>query len=1489
MQTEFCNSNLNLEIIPVVLSDSANATNGIFSTLGVMSLEYLTGAQCHTTDGSIEIFNQSTRFLSRCVILLVGILFSVSLLGPIIYRIFDLSRHTKAQATLKGQLAFISSLLAHFSFLSYFFLGNSVPSLGESVIIACGFIASLLQYIQDGRVWVTSDEIVLYWLGVAFCYLGIALDSYLQYGMKHSVLLMATGIFSVTSFLSELTNEERSIGEESGSLDTANLFSKISMSYANDMLHKGAKGILKHDDLPKAPRQINAFNCRHGLENALLKRPEGDKYRVVLSLVDFLGVNLWNVLFLAIAYEFVSYISPSVLKLFLESIEHYTEDKSPLFVCFYYAVLLSLVPLFKTSLSIIFGLATTKTYIMSRTSLIAVIYRKSMRLSPSAREDFDSSKIMNLITVDSGQVNDFASYLPALVSAPFGVIISSYQLWVLLGPSMFTFLILYAIMTPLTNRFVTKLRTYFPRRMKIKDKRNKLTSNLFRSIKSLKLYAWEHPFYRRVVEVREDEESVILRKIAVIMAYYSSIYVTTKNVATFGVFTTFLWFGGRSLTPSIVFPALLLFDLATTPFNVFPSAISSLMQMLTSQARINDLLIQRDNDHMNYTKKRDSARGYDEKSIEVVNAIISWNGEETLQKTALRDISFQSTRGDLICIIGRVGTGKSALLRALSGNLDILSGNITIRGTVAYCTQDPWLQNLTFKENVLFGQNYDEMWYNQVLDLCQLRDDIKQMPREDETEVGERGISLSGGQKARLALARAVYSRADVYLLDDVLSAVDEHVSSHLIEDLLGKNGILGNSTIVLATNNIKVLSQASYIIELADKTVIESASLEKVISQGKNSKIYRMIEEFGNVQDLNGTKQIVEPRKPYIVQKEKSYPNFYPLSPFTQPIEIVPVNIRQSGDDDEEQEEMTASLLIFLKYFEVLPLWIYAILLGLISSATLLLSSQNILLGYMSNKGLSNIFDARWYLIGYFLVVVLGTLCLIVSILWNSIVMGLSIANIMHNRMLWNVMHAPMAFFDTTPVGRLINRFTSDINNLETTLPNTLFRGIHYGINIAMASTFIICSSPLTGFVIIPLGVIGNRIRKLYVPSQRKISRMNSAANSPILSHVEDSLKGQLVISSFDRLEQFSSIFENRIDYWIQIHTISRNISRWLRYRIELMSVLIMLTTSVSITWLLSKGIVSPGYCGVLLSFASSLGMMLHQTLNTITQLEVSSVCLDRTLEYINIGQEAPYHVEATKPDESWPSSGIVNFDRLSARYRPESPDVLKNLSFTIKGGEKIGIVGRTGSGKSTLTMTIFRILESHSGHISIDGIDISILGLTDLRSKLSIIPQDAHIFDGTVRENLDPLNIVDDAKLWEILELCHLKTHFESVEGGLDTRLADGGENLSRGQAQLICLGRALIHEAKVLVLDEATASVDVETDRIVQSTIRRNFSDRTIITIAHRINTIMDSDRILVLDFGEVKEFDTPQNLLDSEGMFYSLLQASKNADENLESTE
>lgn len=1457
-------------------------------------------SQFSATD--IAAFNPETEFLSFALILLVGVCVSVSLIFPILYRIFDLMKQAKGFPTSCGQLSSISALLAPLGLLTRIYMLGSMPGTGESVILLTGVFAVILHVVQDGRTTVCASELLLYWTGMCGVYIGFAVDAYLRstlethsYYPLHAVYpVIVSAIASITVLILELENPGRgssAVADPHSSygsrvaFDDATIFSKISISYANPLLKVGSEGKVTREDLPEPPAGLNAASCHQKLEDALIKTSESSRYRIIWALCSLLSGRLIALLLVDMASELIIYVQPIVLSLFLGSLQSYASDSGPLYVCFYYAVLIGVVPVLVTSLNNLVNLMSSYTFVISRTALVSLIYRKSMHLGPSARDHFDSAKIMNLINVDSEQVDGVAQTLPTLISAPLTIAFSTYQLWKFLGPSMFAAVALYAIVVPLTGVLSSRVGKFFPEQMKNKDDRNKLTSNAFRNIKSLKLYAWEKPFYDRIVDVRTNRELKLQKKISIFMSIVGLIWNVMGDLIGAAVFILYLYLKEGPLTPEVIFPSLMLLQYATSPFMALPMALTSIFRAITSQQRINEFLLEEDQDYMNYLHRSDPAYGYDEPAVVLDTATVSWNGSDVEEKKALSDISLQAYRGDLVCVTGRVGSGKSAFLKAIGGELAVLTGTILVKGSLAYCSQESWLQNTSIRANILFGEKMDLDWYQRVLVACELQEDLKQLSGGDLTDVGERGISLSGGQKARVALARAVYTRADVYLLDDVLSAVDEHVSARLVDNLFSKDGLLANRTIILATNNVKVLSHASQIIALSGKKVVASESFKEVVEKREDSMIYRLIKEFGHSKDLELETEHIEDRKSGVIFRESSVPNLYSLGLSKKPAEMEQVDIRLNPENEEEEEESSVvSLAVFKRYFDQLSPWYTYFLVIILLFSVVLTNSINIYLGYMANKALSTLGEAKKYLAIYMSIVFLSSLFILTTQVWNNIVVALQASRILHDKMLWNLMHAPMSFFDSTPIGKMINRFTGDIGTLDNQFPSMLYYTVRSMMNVVVGLITVVCGSPIVVFVIIPLTWTGNKFRQIYVPTSRKISRMASASNSPILSQIEESLKGQAILRTFGRTDQFIDVYEQRVNYWIELSFLRMNLQQWLGFRIQAMTSVLMLAAALSVTVLVSKEILSIGYAAVTLHFSSRAGVMVRQTLNFLAQIEVSGVSLERILEYIDVKQEAPSHIEATDPGAEWPKTGEMGFHDLSARYSPKGRDVLKSLNFSIKAGEKIGIVGRTGSGKSTLTMAIFRILEPYVGHVDIDNVNTSEIGLYDLRSKLSIIPQDAQIFDGTLRENLDPFDTVSDQRIWEVLDLCHLKVHFSRLDSGLDTVLTDGGDNLSRGQAQLVCLGRALIHESKILVLDEATASVDVETDTVVQETIRNNFKDRTIITIAHRLNTIMDSDRIIVLDAGEIKEFDAPQKLLEAKGLFWNLRNAEEKEKSN-----
>lgn len=1410
----------------------------------------------------LPVFDPQTEFVSSCLLSISETIVSLLSVVPVLVVVYQLSSHERGKATLKGRIASLLALVAPLLRLSAFYADNVSPSYSEWAVIIVGFAVALLHNVQEGRVPVCSQELFLYWLCTAFTSAGLALNAYLHH-TSSAPFWIATAAAGVLIFVLELFNDrvDGAVG-----YDTVNIFDKVSLTFMTPLLKDGAERQLTRADFPEPIQGLTSHNAYFKLNEIFETYSSDSKYRVILSVLWLLKKEVIGIVIVDSLSEVLTYMRPLALAWFLKALRDFYKGEAPIFHAAYYGILTGILPIVTTALQNIIGLFNAFTYVVSRASLTGIIYRKALKLSPRARETFDSAKIMNLINVDSDQIETGLNFLPNLVSAPVALIVSTWQLYYFIGKSMFAAIPLYVLFVPYSSYLTKFLFAVFPRVMEIKDRRTKATSNALRNIKSVKLYAWEEPLANRIDGIREEEIG-LARKSQVISAMLGGVWSTMSDFVAAAVFVAFLYYKQGRLLPEVVFPVLALLINLTAPFALIPMSITSLGQAFTSQARINELLSQEDQKPTNLLRLPNDD-GFDNDTVTVDSAKISWNGDFDEEKIALKALTWSASNGELICITGRVGSGKTAMLKALCGELKIVAGTVTVRGTLAYCPQEAWLQNKTIKENILFGLKYDEEFYLRTVRACDLEKDIESLPKGHDTDVGERGISLSGGQKARVALARAVYSRADVYLLDDILSAVDEHVSAHLIDNLLGQNGVIASKTIILATNNVKVLSHASKIIALRDKQIVEQGTLAEVRANKSKSEIYRLIKEFGTGGNIDEIK--LHNRKKHVSSNSANALGERPALDNSKPSLL-------KDQEDEEQDNGSVSWNLFRRYFKAGGYWNLGIAVLVIVVSVLVMNSLTIWLGVLSNYGFSNLHDASFYVIVYLILAATSAFLIFFSSVWTMCILALRASTVIHHEMLRATMHAKMTMFDTTPLGRLLNRFTGDIQNLDSKLPTVLYYCFRSLLNAIQAAIIVLFGAPLVILIVLPMTILSNMYRKMYVPASRQISRMSSAANSPILAHIEETVKGAAVIRSYGFTEQFIDNFDYRTDYWIETTFLKMNTRRWLTWRIQAMTAVLGLSAALTMVVLVYKGVLSVGFVGVVMHNTNRLGIMLQQTIFFFAELEICGVSLERAIEYIDAPQEAPSHIPETQPAQPWPSAGVVKFDNFSTRYREEGKDVLKNLSFAIQAKEKIGIVGRTGSGKSTLTLSLFRLLEASEGHIEIDAVDTSTLGLTDLRSKLSIIPQDAQIFEGTLRDNLDPLNTVDDTRLWQVLELCHLKEHFSKLGTGLETPLIDGGDNISRGQAQLICLGRALVHESKILVLDEATASVDVETDSILQQTIRAQFKDRTIITIAHRLNTIMDSDKIMVLDNGTLKEFDSPQNLLKSKGFFWSLHEA------------
>ncbi|XP_041353920.1 multidrug resistance-associated protein 1-like isoform X2 [Gigantopelta aegis] len=1265
----------------------------------------------------------------------------------------------------------------------------------------------------------------------------------------------------------------------------ASFLSRLSFWWANRVLYLGYKKPLTVSDVPSLnPRELSStvvprftanwrqqvdkarrrlqhqqsLVCNHVEESGtsestpLLaevktgkkKSGKAPKPSLERTLMKTFGLELLQAQFWKLCNDGLLLLNPLILGLLID----FTEDKS---VQEWKGYLYAAILFCSIFLQSVFFHQTwhqsTSLGLRIRASIISAVFKKALTMDNKSRKKSTMGEIVNLMSVDTEHVQNMMGWMWTMWSSPLQVCLCLYLLYTTLGPAMFAGLALLLILFPINGVTMAFLGKYQEQLMAVKDTRIKLVNEVLSGIKILKLYAWEPSFEQKILDVRNKELKIILK-----MSLLDS-------------FMTFSW--------------------TVAPY----AAVISLRRIGRFLSR-GDL---ETNNVIHDPHQRDA--------IVIDDANFSWSEEAGL---TLHNISLKVAEGELIAVVGQVGSGKSSLISAILGDIKKLSGYISTRGRLAYVPQQAWIQNDTIQNNILFGQPIRREEYENVLDICALKPDLEILQAGDLTEIGERGINLSGGQKQRVSLARAVYSDADIFLLDDPLSAVDSHVGKQIFEQVIGDTGVLRGKTRVFVTHGLQWLPKVDTIVVLIDGRVSEIGSYDDLLDHnGPFAQFLRMY-LLQSEDEGEDDPEVFEMRHTVLER----------LSSIRSEEDETDVELREkirkqseskALDDDVKDKEKASELkaaapdklieeetvesgrvkfAVFIKLARAIGIPFVFLIIGLyILFETAAVMANVWLSEWTDDASLANFTalpvnssertDKNDFYVGIY-----GAFGVAQSIFVIGFSITVSLRSVhssrhLHRLMLSNVLKAPQSFFDTTPTGRIVNRFSQDLDTIDNELPLTFEMFIDCAVLVLGTLIVISYSTPIFLVAVIPTGILYTLIQRFYIPTSRQLKRLESKYRSPIYSHFSETISGSSVIRAYGVEEDFIRMSEKKVDINQKFDFYSFTCNRWLGFRLELLGNFVILAATMFAVS--SRDVISGGLVGLSISYALEMTGNLNWLVRMTSDLETQVVSVERVKEYTEIETEADWHQENCHLDPSWPQFGLIQFKNYCTRYRPGLDLVLQDVSCVINPGERVGIVGRTGAGKSSLMFSLFRLVEPATGEITIDGVDISTIGLHDLRSRLTILPQDPVMFVGSLRLNVDPLDIYSDEEIWTALEHAHLKTFVESLPDKLLHESGEGGENLSVGQKQLLCLARALLKKTKILILDEATAAVDMATDVLIQETIRSEFKGCTVLTIAHRLNTVMDYDRILVLDQGRVDSFDSPSTLLQQKsGIFYQM---------------
>ncbi|CAK7324075.1 unnamed protein product [Dovyalis caffra] len=1232
---------------------------------------------------------------------------------------------------------------------------------------------------------------------------------------------------------------------------TAGFFNKMSFWWLNPLMTKGREKTLDDEDIPKLREADRAESCYMKFLEQLNNQKQAESSQP--SLLWTIILCHWKDILISGFFASLKVLTLSAGPLLLNAFILVAEGKAGFK---YEGYVLALTLFFSKCLE---SLSQRQWYFRSRiiglkvrSLLTAAIYKKQLRLSNVGRLMHSGGEIMNYVTVDAYRIGEFPFWFHQTWTTSFQLCISLVILFRAVGLATFAALVV-IIITVLCNAPLAKLQHKFQSRLMVaQDERLKACNEALVNMKVLKLYAWETHFKNAIENLRRVEykwlSAVQMRKAYNSFLFWSSPVLV--SAATFGA----CYLLKIPLRANNVFTFVATLRLVQDPIRTIPDVIGVVIQAKVAFARIVNFLEAPELRNGNVRQKRnmDSVNH----AVLIKSANFSW--EENSSKPTLRNLNLEIRPGEKVAICGEVGSGKSTFLAAILGEVPHTQGTIQVYGTIAYVSQTAWIQTGTIQENILFGSAMDRQRYQNTLEQCSMVKDLELLPYGDLTEIGERGVNLSGGQKQRIQLARALYQNADIYLLDDPFSAVDAHTATSLFNEYI--MGALSGKTILLVTHQVDFLPAFDSVMLMSDGEILQAGPYQQLLSSSQE------FQDLVNAhKETAGSERHTEVNT---LQRQGSSAREIKKSYVEKQHET------SEGDQLIKQEEKEVGDTGFKPYIQYLNQNKGYLYFSLAAFAHLLFVTGQISQNSWMAANVDNPHVSTLLLILVYLSIGVTSMLFLLGRSIFTVVLGLQSSKSLFSQLLNSLFRAPMSFYDSTPLGRILSRVASDLSIVDLDVPFCLIFAVGATINAYSNLGVLAVVTWQVLFVSIPMVYLAIRLQRYYFASAKELMRINGTTKSLVANHLAESVAGAMTIRAFQEEERFFTKNLNLIDINASpfFHSFAAN--EWLIQRLETFSAVVLASVALCMV-LLPPGTFSSGFIGMALSYGLSLNMSLVMSIQNQCTVANYIISVERLNQYTHIPSEAAEVIEDNRPPSNWPAVGKVDICDLQIRYRPDAPLVLRGISCTFEGGHKIGIVGRTGSGKTTLIGALFRLVEPSGGKIIVDGIDISKIGLHDLRSRFGIIPQDPTLFNGTVRYNLDPLSQHTDQEIWEVLGKCQLREAVQEKEQGLDSLVVEDGSNWSMGQRQLFCLGRALLRRSRILVLDEATASIDNATDLILQKTIRVEFSDCTVITVAHRIPTVMDCTMVLAISDGKLVEYDEPSKLMKKEGSLFGQL--------------